>query len=276
MDFPKEYQYSDANFVFLQGKAEELAGIHLESCKKEMVYSRVSRILRQHNLKSFDEFCEMLNSDNESYNNEFINAITTNLTFFFREKHHFEFLKSKVIPDLIIKNAKSKRIRIWSAGCSTGEEPYSIAFVFHELLSQDRSWDVKILATDIDSDVLNRARKGIYSELSAEKIPTLDVDRYFIKSDSQLAVKSDYKNLVYFKKLNLFDDEWPMSKPFDVIFCRNVMIYFVREMQLKLINRYYQNLDQNGILILGHSESVPGSFKNLKFLGNTIYRKIGS
>jgi chemotaxis protein methyltransferase CheR len=276
-----EYQYTAKNFQFLRKKIFELAGIKLADSKTALVYSRVSRLLRQYHFIDFDEYCNCLKQGDPQIEHEFINAITTNYTAFMRESHHFEYLRDKMLPTIIERNTKSKRIRIWSAGCSTGEEPYSISIVLHDFLADLNNWDVKILATDIDSEVLATAKRGTYKQSDIDQMPDYylkRVPKYFIMNTDGKSgiIKDQLKKIIYFKLFNLMcNDEWPMNGPFDIIFCRNVMIYFDRDSQNSIINHLTNLLSFNGYLILGHSESVYSLSQNqLKYVDKTIYQRI--
>lgn len=276
----KEFGYTDNHFKFLQKKAFELAGIDLADTKTEMIYSRISRLIREMDLHSFDEYCNYLKAFPEKANTKFINTITTNLTSFFREMHHFSYLTETVFPHILTKKSIDKKIRIWSAGCSTGEEPYSLSFVARDFFQGKDGWDVKILATDIDKDALAVAKKGIYSSDIVAKLPPEQINRYFkcINSNSQnekqYEVKNFYRDIITFNHLNLHDNDWPMRFAFDVIFCRNVIIYFTREMQIALIEKFVKLIQLKGYLMLGHSESIPPTLSNLKPIGKTIYQRI--
>lgn len=268
----REFPMTDKDFKEIQNIAYTRTGISLSHHKKNMIYGRLARRLRRLGLGSFAEYLELISQDNEVESIEFINAITTNLTSFFRENHHFEYLRSTVLPNLIKRNAKERRIRIWSAGCSTGEEPYSIAMVLKDC-SALNSWDVKVLATDLDSNVVQSGKEGVYLRERAENIP--DTYRKFLSTDKQheyVRVKDSVRSLITFKKLNLMHD-WPMKGPFDVIFCRNVVIYFNVETQRKLFDRYATILKNDGYLFIGHSENLHKVSNRFDSLGRTIYQR---
>lgn len=280
MSLKKEFNYSDKNFQFLKKKVKQLAGISLADSKNEMVYSRVSRLLRQYRFDNFDAYCDSLKQNNPKMINEFVNAITTNFTSFMREAHHFVFLKEKILPELVRLKAQSKKIRIWSAGCSTGEEAFSISFVVSDFFKNHPGWDVKILATDIDSDALNKAELAVYPSESIEDLPhayQLNPDNYieYDSSRHSFKIKNNFKQMVAFKNFNLMSqDAWPMAGPFDVIFCRNVLIYFDRSAQYEVVQKFSKLLSVQGFLILGHSESLLGALpEQLKFINGTIYRR---
>jgi chemotaxis protein methyltransferase CheR len=269
-------QLSDNDFNFVCDYVYQKSGIVLSDSKREMLYRRFTRIIRDRHLTSFSDYCELLKSDPEGEERYFINAVTTNLTSFFREEHHFDYLAQHELPHLIKKG--SKRLRIWCSASSTGEEPYSIAMTvedsFKTLLN---TWDVKILATDIDSNVLNTGKQGIYEYKGIEDMPEHLVKKYFSRgmgvNSTKVKTTSDIQSLITFKELNLMND-WPMKGPFDVIFCRNVLIYFDKKTQLELFERFHKLLAPNGLLILGHSENLGAFQQYFKSVGRTIFRKL--
>ncbi|HRE31260.1 MAG TPA: protein-glutamate O-methyltransferase CheR [Candidatus Berkiella sp.] len=277
-----EFQFSEKNFQYLKRKIFQLTGINLSDSKTALVYSRISQLLRQNHFNDFDEYCNYLEQSEPKAEHEFINAVTTNFTSFMREEHHFEYLQEFLLPEIIQRNRLKKRIRIWSAGCSTGEEPYSISFVVNDVMKDIQNWDVKILATDIDSDALLTAESGLYKDKDVEQISTHYLKRkarYFDLYDSQTktySINGLFRKIIYFKYFNLMcKEDWPMQGPFDVIFCRNVMIYFDRLSQNQIINTFCNLLSLKGYLILGHSESVPSSIQNkLKYVDRTIYQRV--
>ncbi|CCQ12731.1 Chemotaxis protein methyltransferase CheR [Pseudoalteromonas luteoviolacea B = ATCC 29581] len=268
----KEFPFSDSDFKAISDKVYKACGIVLGPHKREMVYSRLARRIRANNLDSFSAYLDYLDDHLDEEFSAFINAITTNLTSFFRENHHFEFLKDDLIPLLLKRNQQSKRVRIWSAGCSTGEEPYSIAMTICEQFP--KTWDVKILATDLDSNVLERACRGEYSATNVTGLSDVQLKKFFLKSPdgSLFKVKSEIQKMVHFKRLNLLEN-WPMKGPFDVIFCRNVLIYFDKETKDQLFEGYYSLLADHGHLLIGHSESMGKEHTEYKSLGKTMYRK---
>ena len=269
----REFPMTDANFTRLKEIAYHLTGITLSDHKKNMVYGRLARRLRKLNLANFSAYLQLIEGEQADEQTEFINAITTNLTSFFREQHHFTHLQTEVIPKLMRNNMASKRIRIWSAGCSTGEEPYSIAMVMSGFASL-RSWDVRILATDLDSNVVQRASQGIYDVERAENIPA-DYRKFlqFNGQNAQVRVKKAVRDLITFRQLNLLH-AWPMKGPFDVIFCRNVVIYFDADTQRKLFDRYADIIRADGDLYIGHSESLHNISQRFKSRGRTIYQRV--
>ena len=272
----RDFHFTDQDFKRIQGLVSEHTGINLSDAKKDMVYSRLSRRLRALDIDKFQDYCNLLEDEHEDELIQFTNAITTNLTSFFREPHHFEYLAQKVLPALAQKNAHSKKIRIWSAGCSTGEEPYTIAMTLLENMSSFRGWDIKILATDLDSNVVATANNGIYTQERVNGISKPRLNKWFRKGSGDNAdkvrVADDLKNLITFKKLNLMH-EWPMKGPFDIIFCRNVVIYFDKPTQRQLFDRYHSLMAPDGHLFIGHSESLYRVSDKFSLIGNTIYQR---
>jgi len=273
----RSFKLTDKEFKFICQFVYQISGIVLNNSKREMVYRRLTRIVRERKLSSFSEYYQLLKDNPEQEESYFINAITTNLTSFFRENHHFDFLLKTELPDLIVKNRSHKKIRIWSSASSTGEEPYSIAATVYEALKSYLSnWDIKILATDIDSAVLAKGKAGVYDESRIEDIPAKYKKHYFTKgvgiNENKVKVDEKLQNLLTFKQLNLLND-WPMKGQFDIIFCRNVIIYFDKETQQELFERYYEMLVPGGLLILGHSENLGGFQKYFENIGRTIFRK---
>lgn len=272
----KEYDFRDDHFSYIRKTLFENAGITLSEIKRDMVYSRLIRRIRALQLCSFDQYLNILKNTPDREMVEFTNALTTNLTSFFRENHHFDYLRNTIFPELS-KRKNNRRLRIWSAGCSTGEEPYSIAITLKESLRYFPGWDVKILATDLDSNVVATASEGVYPEERVDSLPKSVVSKWFSKGKGPLAgkikVKSDLRSLITFKQLNLMHP-WPMKGPFDIIFCRNVVIYFNKDTQRTLFSRYAEYLDDKAYLIVGHSESLHGVTNQFQLLGKTIYRKL--
>lgn len=277
LDREEVHQLSDKDFKFICQLVYANTGIVLDERKRVMVYRRLMRRTRELAIGSFSEYCRLLSDSKSNELPNFINAITTNLTSFFREAHHFDYLKNTFIPEHVQSHSKSRRLRIWSAGCSTGEEPYTLAITLMQAMSGIiKQWDAKILATDLDTNVLDTAKAGIYKADRVADIPTAITKRWFKKGKGEnehlLRVEPSLRGLIIFKQLNLLSD-WPMRGPFDVIMCRNVLIYFDRATQEMLVNRYSQLLRPGGLLILGHSESVAKSFSEFKMLGRTLFVK---
>ena len=269
----REYHLSDAEFAEIRRLVREHTGIALAESKRELVYSRLVRRLRRLKLDSFKEYLAVLGKGDPAELEEFSNAITTNLTSFFREPHHFEFLVDTVLPELERRNAATRRLRIWSAGCSTGEEPYSLAITLQENLQRFRGWDVRILATDLDSQVLATGAAGVYREERFEKMPAARRSKWFeARRDGTFAAVPELKSLITFKQLNLMH-AWPMKGPFDVVFCRNVVIYFDKPTQRDLFARMAELQRENDVLCIGHSESLFKVSDRYTLVGKTIYRR---
>ncbi len=272
---------SDREFVFTKAdfeKVKELihrhAGIALSDSKQNMVYSRLARRLRMLKLTRFSDYLETIASGNGEEWQSFVNSLTTNLTSFFREKHHFP-----ILADLLKSLADKGDIRLWCNAASTGEEPYSIAITALEALGT-RAARVQVLATDIDTNVLATAQAGIYPEESVSRVDDAILRRYFLRGGEKHAgkvrVKPEVQSLVNFRQLNLLDASWPLSQPFDAIFCRNVMIYFDRPTQRRVLQKFQPLLKPHGRLFVGHSESL-GYARDLFHLeGRTVYRAAGA
>jgi chemotaxis protein methyltransferase CheR len=268
-----EYQMTDADFAAIADMAGRYTGIVLGEHKRTMVYSRIARRVRATETGSFRHYLRYLEQHPDIEMENFINAITTNLTSLFREPHHFRFLEEELLPHLKQKNAHSKRLRIWSAGCSIGQEAYSIAIsILKARFPAD--WDIRILATDLDSAVLETGRHAIYPVDHLDPVAADIRQQYFrVSQDGRnVTLIPQVKNLVSFKRLNLLES-WPMKGPFDIIFCRNVVIYFNKETQKVLFDRYANLLPADGHLFIGHSENLSAVSDRFKSLGQTIYRK---
>ncbi|MDP2904571.1 MAG: protein-glutamate O-methyltransferase CheR [Methylovulum sp.] len=271
----REFKFTFDDFNFLRKLSNQYSGIQVPDERFDMFYSRLSKRIRKLGLRDFKEYCQYLNDHPDLEFTEFINAITTNLTAFFRENHHFDYLRDTVIPELLIRNKSTQKIRVWSAGCSTGEEPYSIAITLME--NVPANWDIKILATDLDTAVLRSAAEGVYADERVAGIPETRLKRWFMRGKSsqsgQVRVNPQLQKMISFKQLNLMQ-EWPMNGPFDFIFCRNVLIYFDRETKIMLAKRYAQILADRSWLFIGHSESLNQLSTELELVACTSYRKI--
>jgi chemotaxis protein methyltransferase CheR len=272
----QEFELSDAVFHRLRELVRRHTGIALADSKRELVYGRLARRLRALELNSFADYCALIESGPGGEVQELTNAITTNLTSFFRENHHFQQLAGEIFPQIEANRAASKRIRLWSAGCSTGEEPYSIAMIMREALAHLRDWDVKLLATDIDSKVVQTAAAGVYSNDRFTGISPERFKRWFAPvagRPDHCQASRELKSLITFRQLNLFD-AWPMKGPFDVIICRNVVIYFDKETQRGLFERMAELQEPGAWLIIGHSESLVNVTNRYKLVSRTVYRRL--
>lgn len=268
----------DAEFDFLRLVVGENAGIKLGPNKRQLVQGRIARRMRELGLGSYEAYCNYVREAGPEELVSLINALTTNVTSFFRENHHFDALSSYMLPEALKRNAASRRLRIWSAGCSTGEEPYCIAMVAAEQMPSAPKWDFKILATDIDSDVIAEAQRGVYPLERVSAIPEARLRRFFRRGtgteSGNARVSPELARLIAFRSLNLMR-EWPMRGPFDIIFCRNVMIYFDQPTRERLIDRFAQILAPGGYLCIGHSESIHGAVTAFRSVGKTIYKRQG-
>lgn len=270
---------SDKDFERIRGVVYDHCGINLTKEKKELVRSRLSSQLRHHNMASYSDYLEMVLRDpNSAEFVQFINRLSTNLTSFFREPRHYDYLKKHVLPRIEAATPANGtlRIRTWSAACSSGEEPYTLAMVLKESLPSNRKTDVKILASDISTTVLDKARAGRYP---AERLATVSNDlqrKYFEaqadKSGFVYTVRPELRQMVLFKQINLIQD-WPTITPLDFIFCRNVLIYFDKATHKKLAHRFYDLLKPGGVLFIGHSESLSGFDHPFKNAGPATYTK---
>jgi chemotaxis protein methyltransferase CheR len=272
----REFAFSNADFQFLARLASEHAGISLAESKRNLVYGRLSRRLRALGLTSFGQYREYLEGD-DSEIERFINSISTNHTKFFREAHHFTHFRTSVAETFAQQDQKkiARRLRVWSAGCSSGEEPYTIALVLRREMTDMNRHDVRILATDIDTDILAKASRGEYSAEALDNVPD-PFCRYFKPIEESegatIRIAQEVRSLITFRPLNLMES-WPMKGPFDAIFCRNVMIYFDAPTKSKLIERFIRLIKPGGWLYIGHSESLLGSHPGLHLMGRTIYRR---
>ncbi len=274
-----ENEMPDRLFQQFSRLVYEQCGINLHEGKKALLQARLNKRLRLTGLGSYEEYFKFITSgtDPDEFVN-FLDSISTNLTYFFRESQHFDFLDKVALPDLIAKKRKDgdSRIRVWSAGCSTGEEPYSLAMCVLPHLPDLPKWDFRILATDISTRVLETARRGIYSEEKVQKVPPALRQACFQKISStngrpDFQVTPHVKQVVTFHRLNL-KDHYPFKGLFDFIFCRNVMIYFDKKTQEELVNRMTGFLCPGGYLCVGHSESLTGLMHKLSYVRPAIYR----
>lgn len=264
----------DREFKRICQLMRDRAGIELGENKRVLCQTRLIRRLRALGLDSYAQYVRLLDDPDHAEHGELINALTTNVTAFFRELHHFDMLANEILPKLV---APSRRVRLWSAGCSTGEEPWSLAMVVREVFGDDH--DVKILATDIDTQVLAHARAGVYTEEQVAPVAQRRRQRFLVRGSGSNAgmwrVADELRGLVQFNQLNLFDP-WPMRGPFDVISCRNVIIYFDVPNKTKLVRGYHDKLCPGGYLLLGHSESLPMGISGFVNVGRTAYRKLAT
>ncbi len=271
-------QLGDSDFAFLRSFVYEHCGISLGEHKRQLVQGRLLRRLRALKLRGFGDYCELLKRDPHGELGELASCISTNVTAFFRESHHFDLLTDELLPRWIAEKKKNGgRLRIWSAGCATGEEPYTLAIVLAEALEKHGvNVDAKILATDLSPQALETARKGVYPIERLEGVSAERRRRWFLRGEGEYeqyaCVHPRLRELVSILPLNLLH-EWPMQGPFDAIFCRNVVIYFDKPTKQRLFQRYAGLLPEGGYLFLGHSESMYGLNDDFDLIGRTVYRK---
>lgn len=267
----------EKEFGFLREFVLQHCGISLGDHKRQLVQGRLLRRLRALSLSGFEAYCELLRRDPESELGELASCISTNVTSFFREMHHYDMLVDELLPRWLAEKRSSGRLRIWSAGCSTGEEPYAIAMVLAEAMERTGiQIDAKILATDLSPQALEAARKGVYPVDRLGGVSDARRKRWFLRGegsfDGYVQVHPRLRELVAIQPLNLLHD-WPMQGKFDAIFCRNVVIYFDKPTKQRLFSRYAGMLESRGYLFLGHSESMYGLSEDFDLIGRTVYRK---
>jgi chemotaxis protein methyltransferase CheR len=263
---PGEFLMTNSDFRQIAAMLHADAGIHLAEAKATLVYSRLAKRLRVLGLQSFRDYCTLVeNSDGIDERQKMLAALTTNVTRFFREPHHFEHLRKTVLPPLLERARKGGRVRFWSAACSNGSEPYSIALTILSMLPNADSYDIKVLATDIDPNVLAEGAAGIYSDSVMAPVPADQRQHWFTSSRAKdgktWTANETLRSLIVFRELNLIGN-WPMRGTFDGIFCRNVVIYFEEQTQAKLWSRFVPLLAPCGYLYIGHSERLSGPAAN--------------
>jgi chemotaxis protein methyltransferase CheR len=266
---------SPSEFAAIADYAKQTFGLHLPESKREMVFARLIKRLRRVGIADFSAYLAFVKQEaNSAERSEFLSALTTNVTQFFRENHHFEYLRKTALPPLLAKAKQGHRVRLWSAGCSAGQEAYSLAMTVLDLCPEARQLDVKILATDIDPRILDTAKTGRYSADECSAIP--DSLRKMALADAGAGyfhITDALRQLISFAELNLIA-EWPMRGAFDVIFCRNVAIYFDSATQSRLWGRFAAQLTEGGHLMIGHSERLSGTATTmLRSVGVTAYVK---
>jgi chemotaxis protein methyltransferase CheR len=266
----REFHFTQADFERIRKLIHQQAGISLAPIKQDMVYSRLARRLRALGLATFAEYLSLLETGDPQEWETFVNSLTTNLTSFFREAHHFDILRKH------LQAAHHRPLRIWCSAASTGEEPYSLAITACETFDT-LSPSVEILASDIDTNVLATAQRGVYPMERVERLSAERLQRFFLKgSGAQVGyarVRPELQRLITFTRINLLDPRWPVRESLDVIFCRNVMIYFDKPTQEAVINKLCRNLVPGGYLFVGHSESLAGLNLPVACIGPAIYRK---
>ncbi len=283
MGYPliQEFTLTDEEFELIRELVYSESGIKLSKEKKELVKSRLTKRLRKYGFHTFKEYYKYVTAIDKTGSELIclIDCISTNKTEFFREKAHFDFLNEKILPDLIKEKSKrgAYKLRGWSAGCSTGEEPFTIAITVYDHLDVPSMWDARILATDISTRVLEKAKQGVYEKEKLEGLPQEIIKTHFVCSKetntTYYKVKEHLMKMIFFGRLNFMDDQFPFKGQFDFIFCRNVMIYFDKATQGELVSKFHKYLAPGGYLFIGHSESLSGVPNSLEYIQPTIYRK---
>ncbi|WP_223478919.1 CheR family methyltransferase [Oricola indica] len=271
-DPSREYVLTDKQFAAISRLVRDESGINLSDAKRDLVYSRLVKRLRRLHMPDFGSYLDHVGSPTgDGERRELISAITTNVTNFFREPHHFEHLQRDVMPDLASRLSHGESVRLWSAGCSDGREPYTIAATVLQAFPDAARHNLKILASDIDHNSLEKAKQGRYSAEMVSRMPPAVRDRYFRRAGDEAEAGPQLRELIAFRYLNLLAD-WPFKQKFDVIFCRNVLIYFEQDLQARIFTRFCSVLKPGGYLYIGHSERVSGPVsKDLRQIGITSY-----
>lgn len=275
----REFLFTEQDFKTLRDLVGKHAGINLTDAKRELVYGRLARRLRQLGLKSFDQYCDLLQSGDDQEIEIFTNAITTNLTSFFREAHHFDFLRQELLPAWLDSEHNKDRssYRIWCAGCSTGEEPYTIAMTVMEVLAGQAKIKLRLLATDLDSKVLQTAARGVYDTQRVEKMEGFRLKKWFMKGTGanrgKVRVSPKLQAAIRFQQHNMVHQAPPKGAVFDVVFCRNVVIYFDQLTQIEVFNRFADCLAPDGHLFVGHSESLFQKSDRFKLVSQSTYQR---
>jgi chemotaxis protein methyltransferase CheR len=265
----REFAFTKEDFERVCRLIYEHAGISLKSSKQDMVYSRLGRRLRANGIDNFRDYLALLESNNETEWEAFVNSLTTNLTSFFREPHHFP-----ILAEHVVKNKGKHPISLWCSAASTGEEPYSMAMTIVDALGSFTP-NVSIVASDLDTHVLAKAEAGVYPIERVEKLDTEMVKRFFLKGTGAqsgfVRVRPELRAMITFRPVNLLSKSWPIRGPLDAIFCRNVMIYFDKETQLKILERFAPLLQPDGLLFAGHSENFHNAAHLFQLRGKTVY-----
>ncbi|HKK01959.1 MAG TPA: protein-glutamate O-methyltransferase CheR [Desulfuromonadales bacterium] len=269
---------SDQEFEALRTLIYQRFGINLTEQKRSLLVGRLQKLLRTKGFRTFQDYYAFLQKDASGQAlSELINLISTNYTYFNREKDHFDYFYQTALPAVVtrLKQQNRKDLRVWCAGCSTGEEPYTLLMLMAEFLGSDyRNWDAGILATDISERVLSIARNGVYPEERVRQVPEQLRHKYFSKrQDGQFEVRSDLRREATFRRFNLMNNQFPFKKPFQIIFCRNVMIYFDQPTRDALVHRFHQSTEPGGYLFIGHSETLGRNHDLYNYLIPAAYQK---
>ena len=271
-------EMTDADFGSISRLVYEVCGINLTDGKKELLKARLGKVIRKGSFPSFRDFYGHVVQDSSGEELvRLLDAVSTNFTGFFREPQHFDYLKAEFLPEMAAhRGCRQRKLRFWSAGCSSGEEPYSLAIALMENLDHPETWDLRIIATDLSSKVLKMAAAGIYPQERIRSLSSPLWKKYFLKGENDwegyVRVKDSLKKYISFERLNLME-AFSFAEPLDCIFCRNVMIYFDKPTQADLLTRLYHNLTPGGALLIGHSESLAGIQHSFRYVKPAVYRK---
>lgn len=273
----RKNQLTDALFQKFSALVYQKAGIYLKAEKKELLNARLGKRLRALGMESFADYYQHVVNDNTGEELvQMLDVVSTNFTSFFRENAHFEFLVERALPELTARAGGKKELVIWSAASSSGEEPYTIALVSEDFFESRANWSYRILATDISTKVLAHAQRGVYTQDRVTKVPKPYLKKYFQRGVGEAAgyvrVKEGLRRRINYERFNLMHD-FPWNGTLDIIFCRNVMIYFNRETQQTLVNKFYRALAPGGYLFIGHSESISSLKHDFTQVASTVYQK---
>ncbi|WP_298914995.1 protein-glutamate O-methyltransferase CheR [uncultured Algimonas sp.] len=277
---PNHFPLEVSEYQRIVARLENMTGITMGADKRTLVHSRLQRRIRALALPGFRDYCDLLERpEGQVEQTHFVNALTTNLTSFFRESHHFKHFVEEAVQPMLPELKSGRKLRIWSSGCSTGEEPFCIAMMLLSVFPQAFDRNARILATDIDSSVLRTAFNGEYSQERMKGVPDPLLQKFFAAGGSEDApgyrVNDEVRRLIAFRKLNLNASSWPMRGKFDMIFCRNTLIYFDDDRQSRILKRYRDIMKPGGHLYLGHSERLSGpAEKSFKRVGTTIFQAV--
>ncbi len=269
------HKLSNKDFNLFRELIYAKSGISLSDDRKDLLTNRLGKRIRSGSFESYRQYYEYVIADSSGQELvQLINMISTNLTYFFREPKHFDLLQNTLLPKMIKSKAdrNDRRIRFWSAACSSGEEVYSLLITVLPYLEPLSAWDFKLLGSDISTKVLSKAKLGLYDRSQVNGIDPLTISEYFHKKDQSLTVKPELKRLVKFARLNLLEP-FPFKGQFEVIFCRNVMIYFDQSTRENIVNKFYQYLAPGGHLFIGHSENLTGLNHKFSYVGPAVYKK---
>ena len=267
---------TDAEFELFRTHIKKRYGINLSSEKKSLIYSRLRTTIEKKGMKTFKEYYEYILNDRDGTDTkEFIDKITTNHTYFMREKEHFDYLFQNVFPQIEERHKNTKDIRLWCAACSSGEEAYTLQILLQEYFGKKGGWDTQMLATDISNTVLNKAYRGIYTNTSLQDMPAEWLTKYFDKfDDNHMVAKDMLKKNITFARMNFIEDKFNFKKQFQVIFCRNVMIYFEQATKNDLVRRFFDVSEKDAYLFVGQSESLGSDATNYKYVMPAVYKKV--